>query len=108
MRCAILAPIACLALGGCSLYTFEREWGVSVSTDAYPTPAAQQAAVAEKWSHFRPDLRACVAADDPAHLADLDQGRSYRIDGWFLDRERTGAVIACMQRKGYSVTGPAL
>jgi hypothetical protein len=110
MRCRVvfLTLTTCLWLGACSLYTFGREWNVGVSTDQYPTAEAQDAAFTEKWSHFHADLRTCVAENDPKHLRDVDDGRSYRIDGWFLDQEHTDAVIACMCIKGYSVSGPAM
>lgn len=108
IRRGVLSPLACVLLGACSLYTFERDWSVSVSTDQYTTPATQEAAFAEKWSHLRPDLRECVAANDPERLGDVDKGKGYRIDGWFLDHKHTDAVIDCMRLKGYSISGPAM
>jgi hypothetical protein len=61
MEGRLLTPVACLFLGACALYTFQRKWRVSVSADQYSTTEAQEAAFTERWSHFHPDLRECVA-----------------------------------------------
>ncbi|TWB35213.1 hypothetical protein [Nitrospirillum pindoramense] len=93
-----------LALAACA-YTGDRRWNVDMAllTRGNPSLAAQQDLVREKERHFPETLRACVAANDPDHLPDLDAGRGYPISDWHVGRAHD-AVMACMRDQGWVAT----
>ncbi|MBB6253958.1 hypothetical protein [Nitrospirillum iridis] len=100
-RIVVLAT--CLALGACA---GGRRWNVDMAllTRDQPSLAAQQALVREKQRHFPETLRACVAANDPDRLADLDAGRDYPISDWHAGGAAHEAVLDCMRAQGWVTT----
>ncbi|EGY02729.1 hypothetical protein AZA_87656 [Nitrospirillum viridazoti Y2] len=103
MRRLVMMGI-CLALAACA-YTGDRRWNVDMAllTRDHPSLAQQQALVREKEQHFPETLRACVAANDPERLADLDAGRGYPISDWHVGKAHD-AVLACMRAQGWVTT----
>jgi hypothetical protein len=109
MKGVYLIPFLTIATAACSsIFTYPRNWSAPLTFPKPQRPDAIEAAAKDKWAHFPSDLRACVAAHDPSHLADLDEGHKYRISGWFIDRPRTDEVIQCMTGKGWAVDQPFL
>ncbi|MDE1148386.1 MAG: hypothetical protein PW843_17505 [Azospirillaceae bacterium] len=100
MRWRRLGVVAlCLPLAGC-FYTGERQWtyGGPVSHGV-----ARIQAVADGQAMFPQLLRACVAANDPGRLADLDAGKEYPTSGWFIDNDRHDAVLRCMRAQRWDL-----
>lgn len=83
--------LACSFVVVSCAYTVERKWvqGRGPGTQGHPI------------SDFSSTLRSCVATYDPDRLQDFDEGREYRISGWFVDSGRTGPVIRCMEENGW-------
>ena len=108
MRARLIAGVLLLPLmlAGCSdIYTPEKRWSQGYEL----TQPSDQAKVAtasriDTGPALRSDLHACVAAFDPQHVSDLDNGGDYKMSGWFVLPSRTAPVKDCMAKKGWLLT----
>ncbi len=101
---AVSCFAAIAAAGGCaSVYYPPEGWARGYDSTLYPSQEAVAAAVAQDRNRFRSDLVDCVTARDPAHLRELDDGRTYRLTGWFVPARRfgKGSVRDCLIGKGW-------
>jgi hypothetical protein len=105
----LIGCLSGLLVCGCSpIYTPAVAWSHSYSSSAYPTNAEIEAAAEKDKNHLWDDLRACVAEFDPDHLYEMKDGQLYKTTGWFVNVKRTDPVVNCMNKKDWSVAGPAL
>ena len=91
----------CMALNGCA-YDMGRPW-VADPPDAIGPEG--QPVTSTSMARFPDDIRACVAANEPKKLADLDRGEGYRFTGWLVDDEGTTATRRCMKDRGWIALG---
>lgn len=85
LLCILLLAAACT-------YSTNREWFPSSQYVTDPTAVREP---------FRSALRACVAQNDPEHLADFDQTGTYKLSGLTVSTDRTDRVEQCMRPKGW-------
>jgi hypothetical protein len=90
--------------------TYHAEVAVSIQDSDKVKAATQESQYSPSRpdTFLRSDLHECVSTYDADRLAEIDQGREYRISGWFIDRPHTDAVINCMKIKGWRVFGESL